>query len=182
MPVLISLLQGVNLGPHRRMSMERLRGLYESLGFEEVRSFIQSGNVVFKTAARNPAAVQRRIEEAIRGEFGFHADVVVRTVDEWKKVVEANPFAGRSGIEPAKFLVSFLAAPMGEEARKKVLTMADGKEEVHLVGREMFLYFPDGLARPKISFAAIGKAAGVPVTARNWNTVLKLLEIAESLQ
>jgi uncharacterized protein (DUF1697 family) len=181
MPVLISLLRAINVGGNRMLPMERLRVLCDAAGCRDVRTYVQSGNAVFKTADRNPANVARRLEAAIQAEFGFHSEVIVRTIPEWKDVIAANPFANRAGIEPAKLLVTFLGSAPTEIARQKVLALATGKEELHLLGREMYIYFHDGLARPKLNLAAVGKALGVSSTGRNWNTVLKLLEIAESL-
>lgn len=179
--IIISMLRAVNLGS-RRISMDALRALYESLELSAVRTYVQSGNVVFKTRERNLALLTKRIEAAIERTFGFHSDVIVRTTAEMRGVVAKNPFAGRNGIEPAKLLVTFLADDPGEDARQQVRSIKTEPEEMHITGRELYVYFPNGMGRSKLPSRAIGKALGTPGTARNWNSVTKLLEIAESLE
>ncbi len=182
MPVIVSMLRGVNLGPHHRVKMEALRALYESLGFTDVQTYVQSGNVVFRTKSRDLAGVARQIEEAIERKFGFHADVLVRTTPELRKVVERNPFSARRDLDPSKFLITFLTVEPEPEARRKVLEIKTDPDELRLEGREIYLYYPNGPARPKITwsqFAAKLKASG---TGRNWTTVQALLEIAEKLE
>jgi uncharacterized protein (DUF1697 family) len=97
-------------------------------------------------------------------------------------VVERNPFAGRDGIEPNKLAVNFLALAADGAAPERLRALPTTPEEVRLDGRELYIYFPNGMARPKLSAAQTDKAVGVPMTARNWNTVGKLLEMAERLE
>jgi uncharacterized protein (DUF1697 family) len=182
MPVVISLLRGVNLASHNRIKMEDLRALYERLGLQDPQTYVQSGNVVFRTKERNLTALARRIEKTIEQEFGFCVPVIVRTVSELRKVVARNPFATRSGIEPNKFLVTFLAAVPSEEACSRVRKLQVVPEEVRIDGREVFIYFPNGLARPKLSWVTVEKMLKTPGTGRNWNSVTKLLEMAEQLE
>jgi uncharacterized protein (DUF1697 family) len=169
------MLRGVNLGPTRRMKMEDLRAVYESLGLTDVRSHIQSGNVVFR-APRATAA--KRIEDAIEKRFGFRSEVVLRTPDELRDVIARNPFRE---FEPSKLLIWFMALDPGEAARVKVRALETPPEKLHADGRELYIYFPDGQARTTLNLAAVGKAIGGGGTGRNWNTVTKLLEIAASL-
>src|SRR5258708_1641774 len=109
MPAVISMLRGVNVGGHRKVGMEALRTLYESLGFEDPQTYIQSGNVVFRTKARDLVAVAARIEDAIGESYGFRPDVILRTAAELRDAITRNPFAARPGIDPAKLLVMFLS-------------------------------------------------------------------------
>jgi len=182
MPVIVSMLRGVNLGPHHRLKMDALRALYETLGFKDVQTYVQSGNVVFRSDARDPAAVAAQIENAIECKFGFRAETIVRTASELRKAVERNPFAARRDLEPNKFLVTFLAGDPDPEGRKKLLEMETGPVEVRIEGREVYMYFPDGLARPKLSWMQVAKLLKTAGTGRNWNTVEALLEIAEKLE
>ena len=182
MPVIISLLRGINLGPHRRIRMEDLRALYESLKLHDVRTHLQSGNVVFTTDERDLRRLIGRLEQAIERRFAFHSDVIARTTSELRQVVARTPFARRRGIEPSKLLVTFLASDPGEPARREVRAIKMGPEELHIDGREMYVYFPNGMGRSKFPAATVGKALSVSGTARNWNTVTKLLEIAEALE
>src|SRR6202035_3736267 len=113
---------------------------------------------------------------------GFRSDVVLRTTAELRDVVARNPFAARQGIEPAKLLVTFLAADPGQEARDKVLQIKTDPDEVRIDGREIYIYFPNGMARPKLSWPVMERTLKTSGTGRNWNSVRKLLEIAESLE
>jgi len=149
MTVFVSLLRGVNVGGHNRIKMEPLRDLYESLGLRNAQSLLQSGNVIFKTKERNLVRLTTRIEGGIERTFGFRPDVIVRTVSDLRDVIARNPFATRPGIDPSGLLVTFLAADPGAAARDKVLAIKADPEELHIHSRELFIYFPNGMARPK---------------------------------
>jgi uncharacterized protein (DUF1697 family) len=176
------MLRGVNVGGHHKIQMETLRALYESLGLRDARTYIQSGNVIFRTAARDIAPLARRIENAIERSFGFRPAVVVRTSADLRNVIARNPFAKRSDIDPRKLLVTFLATNPDAEARDKVLKIKADPEELRIEGRELYIYFTNGMARPKLSAALLDRTLKTPGTGRNWNTVTKLLEIAEKLE
>jgi uncharacterized protein (DUF1697 family) len=182
MPVLISLLRGVNIGGHHKIKMDALRALYESLGLKEVRTYIQSGNIVFKAKERDAARLASRIESAIERTYGFRPDVVIRTTAEFRKVIKGNPFAKRRGIEPGKLAVTFLADPPTDEAQANLSKIKTAPEELHIIGRELYIYFPNGMARPKIPWVQVMKTLKTTGTSRNWNTVTQLLEMAEDLE
>jgi len=182
MGVIVSMLRGVNLGPHRRIKMDALREVYELLGLKDVQTYVQSGNVVFRSSGRDLPKLAKRIEAAFEKKFGFRSDVILRTAAEMRDIIARNPFATRSGIEPNRYLVTFLAADPGQELRAKVLAIKADPEELHFDGREMYIYFPNGLARPKLSLPAIEKILKITGTGRNWNSVLKLLELAENAE
>ena len=181
MTVVISMLRGVNLG-HRRVKMEALRALYKSLKLRNAQTYVQSGNVIFKTQEKDLVRLAKRIEGGIEKKFGFQSDVVVRTVAELRDVVARNPFAKRRGIEPGKLLVTFLASDPGEEAREKVRGIKAEPDELRMDGREAYIYFPNGMGRPTLSWATIPKILKVSGTGRNWNSVTKMLEMAESME
>jgi uncharacterized protein (DUF1697 family) len=182
MTVVISMLRGVNVGGHNQIKMDALRALYVSLKLEAVTTFIQSGNVVFRTKERDLGKICKRIGDGIEKGFGFRPEVILRTVEEMRGVVTRNPFAGRTDIEPGKLLVWFLAGKPDAEARKKVFTVKMDREEIRVEERELYIYFPDGQGRSKLSMAAVERALKVAGTGRNWNSVLKLLEMAEGLE
>ena len=161
--------------------MEPLVALYESLGLRNAQSLLQSGNVIFKTKEQDLVRLATRIGNGIERTFGFRPGVIVRTSSELRDVIARNPFAARPGIDPSRLLVTFLAADPGSEAREKVLGIKADPEELHIHGRELFIYFPNGMARPKLSVALLERTLKTSGTGRNWNTVTKLLEIAESL-
>jgi uncharacterized protein (DUF1697 family) len=182
MKVVISLLRGINLGGHKQIKMSELCALYGSLGHCDARSHINSGNVVFRTGKRELAAVVKKLESAIEKKFGFHADVVVRTTAEMRDVIRRNPFAKRKDVEPGKLLVTFLPQRLSAELAGQIRSLKPDPEEMYLDGREIYTYFPNGAGRSKLFSGLSGKLLKNQGTARNWNTVLKLLEIAESLE
>ena len=182
MTVVISMLRGVNVGGHNKIKMDALRALYVSLKLEDVTTFIQSGNVVFRTKERELGKIGKRIGDGIEKSFGFRPEVILRTVEEMRAVVARNPFAARKDVEPGKLLVWFLAAKPEAEARKKVFTVRMEREEIRVEERELYIYFPDGQGQSKLSMAAVERALKVAGTGRNWNSVLKLLEMAEGLE
>ncbi len=162
--------------------MDSLRGVCESLGCRNVQTYLQSGNAIFKVPARDVNKLPARIEDALESEFGFRPLTITRTVPDLRAVVAHNPFAGRADIHPSKFLVTFLSAEPSADARRKLEAMVTDPEELHLRKREFYMYFPDGLARPKTAPAAIEKALQVRGTGRNWSVVTKLLELAEQME
>ena len=182
MPVLISMLRAVNVGGHAKIKMEALRALYASLKFENPQSYLQSGNVIFKTSERNLDAVATRIQSAIEKKFHCSTDIILRTTDDFRAVVKKNPFAKRLNIEPSKLLVFFLSADPGNEARKNLLDQKFAPEELHAIGRELYIYFPNGMGKSRLPFPRIYKLLQTPGTGRNWNSVTNLLEIAEQLE
>ena len=181
--ILISLLRGVNVGGHNKIKMEALRALYESLGLLDPQTYIQSGNVVFRTEERDLVLLAKRIEAGIERSFGFRPGVIVRTASDLRDVIARNPFAARpaGAIDPSRLLVTFLSGDPGAEARERVLEIRIDPEELRIQGRELYIYYPNGMARPKLSWALIEKTLKTPGTGRNWNTVKKLLEIADRL-
>ena len=180
MTSLVSLLRGVNVGGYHKIRMEELRKVYEALGFEGVQTLLQSGNVVFRTRERNLTKLAGRIEDAIEQRWGFRPAVILRTGAEMAEVMARNPFAGRKDVEPAKLAVVFLASDPGEEVREAVRRIPCEPEELRIEGREMFIYFPNGMGRPRLSMPLVERALKVAGTARNWNTVRKLCELADS--
>ncbi len=113
MAVVISMLRGVNVGGHNRIKMDALRALYESLELRPARTHVQSGNVVFRTEARDLTLLSARIEDAIEQSFGFRPRVIARTSSELRDVIARNPFGARSGIDPSRLLVTFFATDPG---------------------------------------------------------------------
>jgi uncharacterized protein (DUF1697 family) len=182
MAVIIAMLRGVNVAGHNKIKMEALRALCESLELRDAQTYVQSGNVVFRTKERNLAALAKRMEDAIERSFGFRPAVIVRTTSELKDAVAKNPFAKRRGIHPGKLLVTFLASDPTMEARDQVLKMKTEPEELRIDGREVYIYFPNGMGRTKLSWPTIAKMLGTSGTGRNWNSVIKLLEMAEKLE
>lgn len=181
MAVVIAMLRAVNVGGHNKIKMEALRTLCKSLKMRDACTYVQSGNVIFKTDERNLALLAERLQKAIERDFGFRPEVILRTSAELNDVMARNPFAKRRDIEPSKLLITFLAGEPAPEARDQVLNIKTDPEELRMDGREIYIYFPNGMARPKVSWPRIERILKTPGTGRNWNSVTKILEIAEQL-
>ena len=182
MAVVISMLRAVNVGGHNKIKIDALRALYQSLKLRDAQTYIQSGNVIFRTDERDLVLLAKRIQSAIERKFGVRCEVILRTASELRKVMARNPFAARRGIDPSRLLVTFLASDPGAEAREEVLRIKTAPEELRMDGREVYIYFPSGMARPKVSWAVIEKTLKTPGTGRNWNSVTRLLERATQLE
>lgn len=182
MPAIISMLRGVNVGGHNKIKMEALRELYESLKLKSAQTHVQSGNVIFLSDDKNLARLGQRIQDGIERNFGFRPEVVLRTSTEFRHVIARNPFASRHGIDPARLLVVFLACDPGKPAGDKLLKLDTHGEELHYQGSELYIYFQNGIGKTKLSWPALEKVLNTPSTGRNWNSVIKMLAIAESLE
>lgn len=183
MPVMISMLRGVNVGGHHKIKMEELRAIYQaSLKLRNVETHIQSGNVIFRSEEKDLPALRRRIEGAIEKKFGFRPPVILRTTEELREAIGKNPFAKRRDIEPSRLLVTFLDRDPGKEIREQVLEIDTNPEELLMEGREVYIYFPNGMARPKMRWATVERVLKTQWTGRDWNSVRKMLERAERLE
>jgi len=182
MSVVISMLRGVNVGAHNRIKMDALRSLYESLKLEGSQTYVQSGNVLFRTKEKNMPQLAKKIQDGIERKFGFRPEVILRTADELKNAIAANPFSKPRDIEPGKLLVTFLAAEPPPGAQSTLDTFKSYPEELHLIGRELYIYFPNGAGKSKLPWSSVEKLLKVTGTARNWNSVTKMLEMAEKME
>jgi uncharacterized protein (DUF1697 family) len=181
MPVWISMLRGVNLVHHNRIKMDALRGIYAALQFDDPRTYIQSGNVIFRAKEKNADALAEKIQYAIERSAGFRPAVILRTPQELRKTIAANPFAGRE-LDPSKLLVNFFAAKPSPAARVRLLALKPDPEELHLIGREVYIYFPIGVGQSKLQWSSLEKKLEAPAgTARNWNGVTRMLQMAEEM-
>ncbi|HYM74394.1 MAG TPA: DUF1697 domain-containing protein [Candidatus Dormibacteraeota bacterium] len=182
MAVLISMLRGVNVGPHNRIKMDELRVVYESLKLEDPRTYIQSGNIIFRTREKKTAQLALKIQSAIEKKFKCRPDVILRTTEELREAIAASPFADRPNLEPGKILVTFLSAEPPREAHDSLSSLKKFPEEVHLKGRELYIYFPNGAGKSKLPWSSVEKLLKVTGTARNWNSVTRMMEMAEEME
>jgi len=171
--VYVALLRGVNVGGARKLPMKELVPALEELGFEDVVSYIQSGNVVFRGPA-GKAKLAAQLERAIEQRFGLYVTVMLRTPAELEKLIAANPFGG----DEAKLHVAFLDRKPAAAAVKKLDPDRSPPDEFTVVGSEVYLHFPNGYGRTKLGGDYLERVLGVRATARNWRTVTKLLELA----
>lgn len=152
--------------------MAELRTVLTEAGFEDVRTYVQSGNVVVGSEVDGA-----EVERLIADRFGFDVDVIVRTADELAEVVERNPLRDVAE-NPKRYQVTFLEAEPDPEVVAAISELALGGERLVAIGRELYAWHPDGVARSKLSAKLAGKGLGVRATARNWTTVTTLLEMA----
>ena len=171
----VALLRGINLGPNRRVPMPALRELLSGAGFEGVRTYVQSGNIVL-SGKGSPAALGRRIEKLIAEQFGFDVPVVVRTRDELAEVVAGDPL-GDAVDNPKLYQVTFFASEPPSEAIERLQGLAARGEQLVARGRELYCWHPEGIARSKLAAATADRRLGG--TARNWTTVTTLLAMAD---
>jgi uncharacterized protein (DUF1697 family) len=182
MPVLISMLRGINVGGHNKIEMDALRALYISLKFENPQTYVQSGNVVFKSKEQDLARIAKRIQQSVEKKFACCPEIILRSADEFRSVVKKNPFAKRANIDSARLLITFLASDPGDHAREILREQNFAPEELHAIGCELYTYCPNGIAQSKLPWPRIHRILNTPGTGRNWNSVSKILEIAENLE
>jgi uncharacterized protein (DUF1697 family) len=175
----IALLRGINVGGNKLVSMQRLRELLEELGYSDVATLLQSGNAVFTSKEKSAEKVAKRIEAALEKEFGFDVSVVIRTRDELAAAIKKNPMPGGPK-DPSRFLVTFLSGTPDPERVKAIDAKAYLPDEFRVLGKEIYAVFPTGAGKSKLALILMSPRLGVTPTARNWNTVLKLLELADS--
>lgn len=181
MAVFISMLRGVNVGGHHLIRMDALRELYGSLKLQDAQTYVQSGNVIFRTKITDEVTLAKKIQGGIEKSFGIRPEIILRTRSEMGEVIAANPFANRKDVEPNKLVVSFLNGVPSSEIRKMVESVKATPEELRLIGRELFVHFPDGMGRSKLT-PVLDRIFKTSVTARNWNSVTKMFEIASRLE
>lgn len=175
---LILLLRGINLGAHKRVPMPELRTLLGEAGFSDVRTYVASGNVVLVSRS-SPARTAAEAERVIAERFGFDVDVIVRTADELAEVVAHNPLADVA-VNPKRYQVSFLDAELAPDVLERIAALQAEPERMVAIGRELYVWHPDGIARSKLWNKLAGKGLGVRATARNWTTVCALHEMASA--
>ena len=172
---LIALLRAVNVGG-RKLPMAELRALCGELGWEDVETYIQSGNVVF--SARGKAEkLEDELEQAIRERFGLDVPVIVRTASQWAAYGKANPFPEAAEKQPNALQLLVSKRPADADAAETLMERAQSGETVKAAGGALWFHFPDGIARSKLTPALIDRACGSPSTGRNWRTVVKLGEM-----
>lgn len=174
---LIALLRAVNVGG-RKLPMAELRALCGELGWEEVETYIQSGNLVF-TAPGKAEELETELEKAIAKRFGLDVPVIVRSASQWAGYIDGNPFPEAARDEPKRVQLLVSKRAPRPDAADRLMERAEAGEAVKAAGGALWFHFPEGVARSKLTPALIDKACGSPSTGRNWRTVLKLGEMAE---
>ncbi len=175
----VSLLRGINVGPTKKVKMEDLVALYESLGLKNVWTYLRSGNVLFDSTDTDPKKLSAMLEERISRTVGFPVKVMLRTADELQQVITRNPFLQGVSRDTTKLHVTFLS---DEPSARSVNEMSAIKDEVDgfvIMGREAYLSCPNGYGRTRFSNTFFEKKLGVVATTRNWKTVTALAAMAK---
>lgn len=172
---MVALLRAVNVGG-RKLPMAELRALCAELGWEEVATYIQSGNVVFATAGK-PEAIEEALEQAITKGFGFDVPVVVRTAAQWAEYPAGNPFPRAARDEPNRLMLLLSKSPPAPGAEDLIQARATAGEIAKRAGDALWIHFPEGAGASKLTPSLIDRAIGSPATSRNHNTVMRLKEM-----
>jgi uncharacterized protein (DUF1697 family) len=181
MTAFVALLRAVNVGGTGIMKMADLKAICESIGFREVKTLLQSGNVAF-LATGSDKSVAKKLADAIEKSHGFRPAIMVRTAAEIADAMKRNPFRAEEKSDPSHLVVVFMAEAPAKDAAEKIAAVKVVTERLHLSGRELFAHYASGQGTSKVTNAVLERALGVPATARNWNTVGKLLTLAEALE
>jgi len=178
----VALLRAINVGGNTVIQMAALRNLFAELGLKNARTRLQSGNVVFTAGRASPAAASKKIETALAERFGKDIRVIVRTPEELANVTGRNPFPDAAREEPGRLLVFFLAGKPTDAAAKALNQLKPANERFRLDGTELFVHYEQGAGTSKFTGALIERTLGVQGTARNWNTINKLIALAREIK
>jgi uncharacterized protein (DUF1697 family) len=174
----VALLRGVNMGGHNRLPMQDFAALLDAAGCRDVRTYIQSGNAVFRAAPALATRLPGTLTAALLERFGLRVPVVLRSAAELRAVVAGNPFA-REAAEPTRVHVAFLADAPAAARVARLDPERSPPDRFAVRGREVYLHLPNGAARSKLTTDYLDRTLATTSTGRNWRTVLKLLDLAE---
>jgi uncharacterized protein (DUF1697 family) len=179
MQKLISFLRGVNMTGHNSIKMTDLSDLYKSLGYRDAETYIQSGNVIFSPAGKATAAdIAGKIEKGILERFNYNVPVMIRTLPEMEELVSSNPFLKEERFEPAKMAVIFLHEMPSDANIQKVINVYYPPDKFKIIGKEIFIFCPNGFGRTKLYTNFFEKKMNVIGTARNWKTITTITDLA----
>jgi uncharacterized protein (DUF1697 family) len=179
MPTFAALLRAINLGATNKIPMAGLRSLFSGLGYEDVATYVQSGNVVFRSRTGKADEIAAEIQRAIAGEFGLSIAVMLRSPADLRKIVAGNPFL-KDESDPKKLHVLFLDGRPTAKAKGELDLDRSPPDRFDLRGREVYLHLPNGSARTKLTIDYFERSLGASATGRNWKTVTKLAELTEA--
>jgi uncharacterized protein (DUF1697 family) len=168
------MLRGINVSGSKPVKMEALRASFEALEFKKVRTYVQSGNVVFEAKEHAAARLAQKIVARIKRDFGFDVPVLVLSAGELARIVGENPFVEQRGVDLTKLHVTFLAGAPAAAGLKKMEGVSSGRDSFRCLGQAIYLACPDGYGNTKLTNNAFERALGAPATTRNWKTVTTL--------
>lgn len=177
-PAHVALLRGVNMAGHKVVGMADLRAWAEDLGLRDVRTLLQSGNLIFRSAAKTGAALEAVLEAAAKRGLGLETDFHVRTGAELRAIIARNPFPRAAERDSAHLVVVFLKVAPAAADVAALQAAIPGREEIEADGRQLYVVYPDGIGTSRLNAAMMDRTLKTRGTARNWNTVLKLAGLA----
>ena len=176
---LITLLRAINLAGHKQVAMPVLRDFLTGLGFSDVRTLLQSGNIIFRSEARNANDLERLLESEAKAQLGLDTDFFVRSAKDWEALVDANPFPDEAKSDPGHLVVMFLKDAPNAKSLEALRASIRGPEVVNLKGRQAYIVYSAGIGRSRLTSALVEARLGTRCTGRNWNTVQKIAALAE---
>ncbi len=176
----IALLRAVNVGGRAKIGMADLRQAFAALGFADARTVLQTGNAIFESEAQSGRKLESELESALAEMLGLQTDVLIRSAQDWDAIIAANPFPREAANDPSHLIVMPLKDEPGQDALKELRAAVKGRERVEMVGPQLYITYPDGIGRSKLTNALIEKRLRTRGTGRNWNTVLKIAETMRS--
>jgi uncharacterized protein (DUF1697 family) len=175
----IAILRGINVSGRNKILMADLKALFEGMGFLDIKTYIQSGNVIFKSKEQyTESSLEDLLQQAIRKKYGFDVPVLVRDSAALEKIISQNPFLKEKDLDQEKLHVTFLAGRPEQEAIEKIKAVDFLPDRFKYIGREIYLHCPERYGETKLSNSFFEKKLKVRATTRNWKTVNKLFEIA----
>jgi len=179
METFASILRGINVGGHRKIKMADLRKMYENMGFTNVKSYIQSGNIIFQSNENIASNLEKNLEEGILNCFGFDVPVIVRNINEWRQLIDENPFLEeKSSIED--LCVTFLSEPPQPELLSQLIIRETENDKIKLIGKNAYLKITGPYHKTPLNNNWIEKTLKVKATTRNWKGILKIGEMLEN--
>jgi len=177
MSTLVTMLRGINVGGQKKLSMETLREIFKGFGFTNIRTYVQSGNVVFESPVQEPSLLTESIETRIEHTCGFHVEVFIRQAQELKRILAGNPFLNDRHEDPSKLHVTFLYRPPTKSLWSQLTISANTVDEFARGELAIYLFGPNGYGKTKLSNSYFERKLGMPLTTRNWNTVNALYKM-----
>jgi len=178
----IILLRGVNVGGNKMVPMADLKVWLSKQGFAEVRTLLQSGNVVLRSAGPSGAKLEKQLAAAAAEDLKLKADFMVRTPAEWDRMIAANPFPAEAKSDPSHLVALVLKGAPAAAQMAALMAAIPGREQAVVTESVAYLYYPDGIGDSKLTPALLDRTLGFRGTARNWNTILKIAALALSLE
>lgn len=179
METYIAMLRGINVSGHKIIKMDALRKAFGDSGYGNVRTYIQSGNVIFTSVKTSSGKLEKNISGIISGAFGFEAPVIVRDLKEMKEIIKANPFSGNAGRDAKNLYAVLLSDEPAKGLKNKIPKVPNESASYSITGKTVYLYCPGGYGNTRLTNAFFEKHLKTAATARNWKTICELAKMAE---